>query len=100
MASGIQNISRRHTESSLQQGGDTSLCSQEITIKMTNGSTSERECTGETLGAIAQKSAVRGRLDTALCLCNGLRAFSAPSDELNFDFSGLNAVTNGEKGDE
>lgn len=29
-----------------------------------------------------------------------MRAFSAPSGELKFDFSGLNAVTNGDKGDE
>lgn len=29
-----------------------------------------------------------------------MRAFSAPSGELKFDFSGLNAVTSSEKGDE
>lgn len=71
MASAIQNISRRDTESSLQPAGDTALCSQEITTTVTNGGVSERECTGETLGGIGHKSALRGRLDTVLCLCSG-----------------------------
>lgn len=70
-ASGTQNLPRRHTKSSLQPGGDTALCSREITSTMTNGGASERECSGKTLGGIGQNSALTGRLDTVLCLCNG-----------------------------
>jgi len=42
-------------------------------------------------------------LGTVLYVYNGLsstRAFSAPFSDLNFDVSGLNVMTNGDKGDE